>query len=149
MGSWTQRPRTWLVGATLASAASLALAAVGSAANSYGFCGATDANENIILTNGPDVCDGLGGNDNINGRGSGDVLTGGAGSDSVYGGDGRDDIQEPDGGRDIASGGSGGDFINVFDFETNDTASGGSGFDTCVVDIGDLVSGCEVIITGF
>ena len=65
------------------------------------------------------------GNDLIYGTAAADHLTGGRGADVIFG----------KGGDDFISGGPG-----------QDSIWGGRGFDTCDVDAGDIVSGCEVLV---
>lgn len=112
---------------------------------------------------GPDYIIGGGGDDALYGLGAGDWLDGGAGDDLVRGGDsddlvdggtGNDLVRGDDGndyvsgftGNDALYGGVGSDFIYAADGEF-DRVSGGRGYDVCVVDEGDDVSGCEEVYT--
>jgi hypothetical protein len=45
--------------------------------------------------------------------------------------------------RDVVKGGTGRDWINVADGDTRDSASGGRGNDTCIVDARSEAPGCE------
>ncbi len=113
---------------------------------------------------GPDYIVGGGGDDALYGLGNDDWLDGGSGDDLVLGDDGDDlvdggsdnDLVRGDNGDDYVTGftgndtleaGSGNDYIYAADGEF-DRVSGGPGYDVCVVDTGDFVSGCEEAYTG-
>ncbi|GLW90012.1 hypothetical protein Aglo03_08280 [Actinokineospora globicatena] len=72
------------------------------------------------------------------------------GNDHIYGGPGNDDLDGQNGndtivdhdGTDTMSGSNGNDTIDVQDGVGGDTANGGLGSDTCVVDGGDTTSSC-------
>ncbi|MDP9341632.1 MAG: hypothetical protein M3Q23_05915 [Actinomycetota bacterium] len=108
---------------------------------------------------GPNVIAGTGGGDTLSGLGGDDQLTGTAGDDVVSGGDGNDRMNGAEGddhlmgdagndrmaggAADVAEGGDGNDRLGVKDgVHGNDSADGGSGTDTCVVDSGDNVVSC-------
>ena len=120
--------------------------------------------ETIVGGIGPDYIVGGGGGDALHGLDGGDWLDGGAGDDLVRGNAGDDlvdggsgnDLVRGDAGNDYVSGftgndileaGAGSDFVYAADGEF-DEVSGGSGYDVCVVDEDDDVSGCEEVYTG-
>lgn len=122
------------------------------------------SSETIVGGIGPDYIIGGGGNDALHGLGGGDRLDGGAGDDTVRGnegddlvdgGSGDDLVRGNDGndyvtgftGSDILEAGGGSDFIYAADGEF-DSVSGGPGYDVCVVDEEDDVTGCEEVYTG-
>ena len=68
-------------------------------------------------------------------RATGDLISGDDQNDEVYGGQGDDDLL----------GGNGNDFVKTRDkVSGNDTAQGNANTDTCRVDAGDTVVGCEL-----
>ncbi len=121
------------------------------------------SSETLVGGAGPDYIVGGGGGDALHGLGGGDWLDGGAGDDLVRGnegddlvdgGSGNDLVRGDDGndyvtgftGNDILQGDAGSDFIYAADGEF-DEVSGGPGYDVCVVDEDDDVSGCEEVTT--
>ena len=127
------------------------------------FLSGDGSDETIVGGIGPDYIIGGGGGDALYGLGAGDWLDGGAGDDLVRGGDG-DDLVDGGSGNDLVRGndgndyvtgftsndileaGGGSDFIYAADGEF-DRVSGGPGYDVCVVDEEDDVTGCEEVYT--
>jgi hypothetical protein len=110
----------------------------------------TTKKETLNGTAGADMIFGLGGNDKISGGAGNDLLVGGDGNDTICGLDGNDTLiglggnDELDGGAgndslagglglDTLGGGAGNDTIDARD-NSLDFVSGGSGFDTALVD---------------
>jgi Ca2+-binding RTX toxin-like protein len=73
------------------------------------------------------------GNDRVEGGLGDDELFGEEGDDRLFGGDGADDIE----------GEAGDDYLFAAGDGEADTAVGGAGNDTCVVDEQDSLCGCE------
>jgi Ca2+-binding RTX toxin-like protein len=90
---------------------------------------------NFTGTAGPNRITGTGNADNIDGGGGADILNGAEGPDNLFAAFGVD----------VLRGGKGDDLLVTFDFSGGDTAGGGDGQDTCVIDQGDVVAGCEDI----
>jgi hypothetical protein len=84
--------------------------------------------------------------DRLFGRGGNDVLTGGAGNDHLDGGAGNDRISCGRGPRDRAFGGTGNDTITCRDGRRGAVVDCGPGRDRAIVDRGDRVRRCEVVI---
>jgi Ca2+-binding RTX toxin-like protein len=117
-----------------------------------------DGNDETLIGGiGPDAILGGGGHDWINGLGGDDWLDGGAGDDLVRGEDG-DDLVDGSTGNDFVSGGAGNDYVtgylgndriaggpgNDFVYAADgqfDVVSGGPGYDVCVVDWFDELTG--------
>ena len=125
------------------------------------FLSGDGSDEAIVGGIGPDYIIGGGGHDAVHGLGGGDWLDGGAGDDLVRGNDGDDLVDGGSGhdlvrgndgndyvtgftGNDILDAGGGSDFIYAADGEF-DKVSGGPGYDVCVVDEEDRVTGCEEV----
>jgi Ca2+-binding RTX toxin-like protein len=90
---------------------------------------------NFTGTAGPNRITGTGSADNLDGGGGADILIGAEGPDNLFAAFGVDALR----------GGKGNDLLVTFDFGGGDTASGGDGQDTCVIDQGDNVASCEDI----
>ena len=90
---------------------------------------------NFTGTAGPNRITGTGSADNIDGGGGADILNGAEGPDKLFAAFGVDALR----------GGKGDDLLVTFDRSGGDTASGGDGVDTCVIDQGDNVASCEDI----
>jgi Ca2+-binding RTX toxin-like protein len=120
-------------------------------------------NDHLTGTAAADVMNGLAGNDVLSGLAGNDVLHGGAGNDPLLGGLGLDRLLGGAGndtlaggagndqliggtGKDVLIGGAGRDALNSVDGKAGDTISGGDGYDVCVADRGDTVTGCERIV---
>ena len=88
------------------------------------------------------VIEGLGGNDLLRGRDGNDVIRGGLGNDRMFGDTGNDALVGG-AGRDTLQGGTGADTINANDMASGDAVNGGRGVDTCTINPGDVVRGCE------
>ena len=96
----------------------------------------SDADSQLVGTEGDDVIDGRGGNDNIEGGAGNDTLYGGDGIDNLAGGEGNDVLYGGAGvdglygfaGNDTLYGEAGDDLL--FGGEGNDVAYGGEGNDT-------------------
>jgi Ca2+-binding RTX toxin-like protein len=143
VGLVTGRRAVSLVGATVVATAALTLAALGTAANSRGFCGATAQSDNIILTNGNDECNAQAGNDNVYALAGNDRVSGDTGNDNIDAGAGSDEV-DGGSGRDNLAGGSGNDRLFADDGES-DLISCGRGVDEVDADSRDLVGfDCEV-----
>jgi hypothetical protein len=71
-----------------------------------------------------------------------DVLRGGSGDDILRGGDGGDRLVGG-AGDNILLGGPGNDLLDARDGFGGDIVDGGPGIDTCLIDHGDTVHGCE------
>jgi Ca2+-binding RTX toxin-like protein len=105
-----------------------------------------DSDERLSGTGGSDVICGLKGDDRVHaGRGN-DWVVGGGGDDLLRGGRGEDHMNGGPG-RDRLFGGAGRDRIDTHDTYPNDIVHGGGGDDRCLVDSGDAVRGCTVIIS--
>jgi len=111
------------------------------------FVSAKDGNDTVTLSanlrasfNGGD------GNDTLQATAAvteGVVLAGDAGDDILRGGSGGDDLIGASG-RDTGEGNAGNDRLTFNDqVGANDSANGGPGTDSCVVDVGDTRVGCE------
>jgi Ca2+-binding RTX toxin-like protein len=74
------------------------------------------------------------GGDTLNGLGGNDTLSGGLGRDTLRGGFGTDSL----------FGGAGDDVLNGVDGRPNDRLDGGTGFDRCTSDPGDIRISCEI-----
>ena len=115
------------------------------------------SSETIFGGIGPDLILGGGGHDWLDGQGGGDWLDGGAGDDLVRGEDG-DDLVDGGTGHDFVSGGAGNDYVtgylgndriaggpgNDFVYAADgqfDVVSAGPGYDVCVVDWFDELTG--------
>lgn len=85
--------------------------------------------------------------DKICARGGGDYVHGNAGRDEVLGQKGRDTLVGGTG-ADRIKGGPGSDKLFSIDQKANDIVRGGAGRDSCFIDQGDLVAGCETIHVG-
>lgn len=90
-----------------------------------------------------DWLDGGAGDDLVRGNAGDDLVDGGSGNDLVIGGDGNDYVTGYIG-NDTLYGGGGDDYIYAAD-DTFDRVSGGPGYDVCVVDEGDYMTGCEEV----
>jgi hypothetical protein len=91
----------------------------------------------LIGTGRADVICGRGGGDRLLGRGADDRLYGKAGADRLNG----------EAGDDVLVGGVGGDVLRSRDgVRGNDSAYGGAGHDTCIVDLDDRVRKCETVL---
>jgi TolB protein len=102
----------------------------------------TVGDDTILGTSGLDVICAGSGNDVIRARGSNDVVFGGRGADRIYGEYGGD-VLVGGAGADVVAGGPGKDLINTLDRrEGNDAARGGDGWDVCLTDQQDRISGC-------
>jgi len=102
----------------------------------------TPGDDVICAGNGHDVVDGLGGNDVLVGNNGKDVLIGGDGNDVLFGNNGKDELTGGPG-SDVLEGNNAKDSLNTQDAVAgNDSAVGGRAQDTCVVDVGDLVTNC-------
>lgn len=117
-------------------------------------CTITGTNKSDVLTgtSGDDVICALNGRDTVDGLGGNDVLVGGNGKDALQGGDGNDVLLGGNGkdqltggaGSDLLEGNNAPDSLNTQDAVSgNDSAVGGRGPDSCVVDTGDLVTNCD------
>ena len=74
-----------------------------------------------------------------------DIVKGQADDDSVSGGDQNDKVYGGQGDDNDVSGDDGNDLVKTRDnVSGNDTAAGGIGTDTCVIDAGDTVISCEL-----
>jgi Ca2+-binding RTX toxin-like protein len=113
-----------------------------------------NAKRNLLTGSGRgDLIYGKGGADRIYGRGGRDCLWGGTGNDRVYGGAGADTLHGSTGrdylvgntGRDRLIGGFGNDRISARDGD-NDTIDCGPGRDRALVDRGDKVRRCEIVV---
>lgn len=128
------------------------------------FLSGDGSHEEIVGGAGPDYIIGGAGYDTLYGLGAGDWLDGGSGDDAVRGnagddlvdgGSGNDLVIGNDGndyvtgylGSDTLNGGGGSDYIYAADGEF-DRVSGGPGYDVCIVDEGDRVTGCEEVRSG-
>jgi Ca2+-binding RTX toxin-like protein len=97
----------------------------------------TSASDILLGTADADLICGRGGNDRINGGAGDDTLRGGGGNDTVIGGEGSD----------LLFGGAGNDrLVSADGVSGNDTISGGEGYDVCIIDEGDVTSGCERVV---
>jgi Ca2+-binding RTX toxin-like protein len=72
-----------------------------------------------------------------------DRIDAGKGSNVVHGGPGPDNLEVGSREPGTVRGGSGNDFVNARDAFGGDVVRGGDGNDTCWVDAGDDVRGCE------
>lgn len=86
------------------------------------------------------------GNDRTEGGAGNDQIFGGEGNDALFGNDDNDEIFG-DAGNDEIFGDAGDDYLFSAGDNEADAVEGGLGFDTCVVDQQDSVSGCENVIT--
>lgn len=93
-----------------------------------------------------DWLDGGAGDDLVRGNEGHDLVDGGSGHDLVIGGNGSDYVSGFTG-NDILEAGAGNDFIYAAD-GWFDSISGGPGYNVCIVDPWDEVSGCEEVYTG-
>lgn len=121
--------------------------------------------DTLTGTDGPDLICPLGGDDVVSaGRGNDvvfanygdDVVSGGRGKDILVGGWGEDTLRGNAGDDrliagtgetfptqvDVLYGGRGNDYLDAQDGTGDDTVTGGSGTDICLLDVGDDVSGC-------
>ena len=96
--------------------------------------GATDGNDLLAGTAGPDTIDALGGNDTLDGGAGSDILVGGAGRDRLTGGGGNDSLSG-DAGNDRLIGGGGRDTLDGG--AGNDVLTGGAARDHFVFAPGD------------
>jgi uncharacterized delta-60 repeat protein len=92
---------------------------------------------------GRDRIAGLAGGDCLSGGAGGDVVSGGAGNDTLDGGAGSD-VLRAGAGANVLRGGAGNDAIDARNGR-RDVVSCGAGRDRVVADVGDRLSGCEVI----
>ena len=113
-----------------------------------------NAKGNLLKGGGKgDLIYGKGGADRIYGRGGRDCLWGGTGNDRMFGGAGDDRLHGSTGrdylvgnaGRDRIVGGFGNDRISARD-GNNDSIDCGPGRDRAVVDRGDKVRRCEIVV---
>jgi hypothetical protein len=86
------------------------------------------------------------GNDVLRGLGGADVLVGGPGNDRIEGGAGNDRITCGPGPRDRVLAGPGNDIVTCSDRRPGAVVDCGPGRDRAVVDGGDRVRGCEVVV---
>jgi Ca2+-binding RTX toxin-like protein len=98
-----------------------------------------------VIHGGPgnDLLDGLQGDDVLFGDGGNDRLQAGDGNDKLFGGPGNDSMIGG-AGADVLDGNDGNDLLNNLDSSGADASDGGSGFDTCWTDHGDVRLGCEM-----
>ena len=90
--------------------------------------GGGTGNDRIMLGVGDDSIEGEEGDDGIHGEEG----------DGLFGGDGEDELEGEEGDDYVFAAGDDG---------ASDDVEGGAGFDTCVVDEQDSVSGCENVVT--
>ena len=100
-------------------------------------------NDTVLSGEGEDIVDGGTGNDIIDGGSGNDDLSGGIGNDTLDGG-ADDDILDGGAGDDILIGGLGNDTITL---GQSDTATGGDGDDTFIIDAAQLDGG-TISVTG-
>jgi hypothetical protein len=125
-------------------------------------------NDEIELGLGDDAGLGRGGHDLLDGGPGNDVLYGGLGADRLFGGDGDDLLADDavDRARDVLDGGAGNDELRAGlgadvllggdgDDELHaangaiDELDCGAGTDRAFADRGDVVTGCEEVVTGY
>jgi uncharacterized delta-60 repeat protein len=112
----------------------------------------TSGADSLRGTASADAISGGGGRDRIAGLGGGDCLSGGAGSDVLSGGGGNDtlnggsgnDVLRAGAGRNVLRGGSGSDGLDARNGR-RDVVNCGPGTDRVVADMGDRVTGCEIM----
>lgn len=97
----------------------------------------TSKGDRINAKGGKDVVAGRNGRDRIVGAGGADKLSGAKGGDSLSGGGGSDRLKGGQG-RDQHGGGSGNDFLDAVDGGRDRKIDGGSGKNTCRLDMEDL-----------
>jgi Ca2+-binding RTX toxin-like protein len=102
----------------------VALLVTATAANARTLTGTKRANT-LVGTGGSDRIKGKAGNDKLKGKGGNDKLSGGKGRDRVVGGSGVDRL----------SGGPGNDILRAADGVADRSVNGGSGSNTCIVDV--------------
>ena len=96
----------------------------------------TPGKDTLIGTRQADIMCGLYGNDTLRASRRADTIYAGQGNDRLRGGRGRDTF----------FGGRGDDRLNSRDgIFGNDTVNGRLGFDVCLVDRRDIVTGCEKV----
>jgi hypothetical protein len=100
--------------------------------------------DRVCGKSGNDGIESLGGNDSIWAGKGDDTVEGDSGNDRLFGGAGNDNL-EGNTGADVVRGGPGDDVIHVTDRDSRDRVIGGKGSDTCFVDQGDVVRGCEQV----
>lgn len=122
----------FLVGVGIMTPAAPAFAVVDRGCTSTGTPGA----DTLIGTRHADIMCGLYGNDTLRAWRRADTIYSGQGNDKLRGGKGRDTF----------FGGRGDDRLNSVDgVFGNDTVHGRLGFDVCLVDKRDIVTGCEKV----
>lgn len=95
----------------------------------------TSGSDTLVGTVAHDELRGLGGDDTLRGRAGADDLFGGHGHDYIVGGPGRDTIR----------GGRGSDTISAQDGEVDHVYCGLGRGDTAMIDVFDVVHGCEFV----
>lgn len=123
-----------------AAVLSLSVAAIAGPATAKKFSG-TKRGETIVGTKGADKINGKGGADKLKGKGGNDTLKGGKGRDKITGGKGAD--------RHL--GGKGNDVLRAADGRLDKAINGGSGKNTCIIDIElelSIVKNCDTIQAG-
>jgi RTX calcium-binding nonapeptide repeat (4 copies) len=122
-----------LVGVAIMTPAAPAYAVADRGCNITG----TPRADTLIGTRQTDIMCGLYGNDTLRAGRRADIIYSGQGNDRLRGGRGRDTF----------FGGRGDDRLNSADGVTgNDTVYGRLGFDVCLVDRRDIVTGCEKVL---
>jgi Ca2+-binding RTX toxin-like protein len=96
----------------------------------------TNGSDQIVGTDHRDTICAHRGDDYAIGRGGPDIVRGGKGVDTLVGSDGADTLR----------GRGGNDSLFGTDGSTNDVIIGGTGFDKCYGDVGDVFISCEHVV---